>query len=192
MMNKLKLFLVMILGVSVFISCNKDDNDNDDTSTTSDLEVNLSGLEALGDDFVYEGWVIVDGSPISTGRFSSVTFPQTYTVNTNDLTAATKFVLTIEPAIDSDPTPSDQKLIAGDFSGTTATISTTTAPAIGDFSSAAGVAFLRTPTDETGTNNENDENGVWYGTPGAPPTAGLVLPTLRQLVGFMKVGLLAM
>ena len=173
-MNKLKLFLVMIIGVSVFISCSKDD----DTPTTSDLEVDLSGLEVLGDNFVYEGWVIVDGSPISTGRFTSVAFPQTFTVNTYDLTAATKFVLTIEPKIDSDTAPSDQKLIAGIFSGTTATISTATAPAIGDFSAAAGQAFLRTPTDETGMNNGNDENGVWFGIPGMPPTDGLVLPTL--------------
>lgn len=181
-MKKLKLLFVVIIGTSVFISCNKDDN----TPTTSELRVELSGLETLGDDFVYEGWIIVNGNPVSTGRFSSVTFPQTYTVNSSDLTAATKFVLTIEPTEDPDPTPSDQKLIAGDFSGDTATISTSTAPAIGDFSSAAGVAFLRTPTDETGTNNGNDENGVWFGTPGAPPTAGLVLPTLT--VGWVYEG----
>ena len=79
-MKKLKLFLVVIIGTSVFISCNKDD----DTSTTSELRVDLSGLEALGDDFVYEGWIIVDGNPISTGRFSSITFPQTYTVNADN------------------------------------------------------------------------------------------------------------
>ncbi|WP_418511911.1 anti-sigma factor [Corallibacter sp.] len=49
---------------------------------TSDLTLNLNGLEALGDDFVYEGWIIVDGEPVSTGTFSSVTFPQTFSVNT--------------------------------------------------------------------------------------------------------------
>jgi len=169
-----KLILPLILLVSVFISCKKED----DTPKTASLTINLSGIEALGADYVYEGWIVVNGTPISTGRFCSVSFPQSFTVNKSDLTAATKFVLTIEPSTDPDPTPTDQKLIAGDFSGNTAIISTATAPGIGDFSSAAGQAFLRTPTDETWTNNGNDENGIWIGIPGAPPTAGLVLPTL--------------
>ncbi len=30
----------------------------------------------------------------------------------------------------------------------------------------------------TGTNNGNDENGIWFGNPGTPPTASLNLPTL--------------
>ena len=33
------------------------------------LELNFDGLEPLGDDFNYEGWVVVDGTPISTGVF---------------------------------------------------------------------------------------------------------------------------
>lgn len=176
-MNKVKLFLTALMAVPVLIGCNSDDDATPD-STTSDLEVNLSGLEALGADFVYEGWIIVDGAPVSTGTFTSVTFPQTFTVNTEELEAATKFVLSIEPAVDADPAPSDQKLVAGDFSGTTAEVSTSIAPALGDFSSVAGQAFLRTPTDETGENNGNDENGVWFGEPGAPPTGALDLPTL--------------
>ncbi len=147
------------------------------------MTLDLSGLEDLGDDFVYEGWVLVDGSPVSTGTFtvddsgdlSATTFP----VNGVTLASATKFILTIEPAEDSDPAPSDQKLIAGDFDGNTATVSTATEPALGDFSNAAGTYFLRTPTDEgDGVNNGNDIYGIWFGTPGAPPTANFTLPTL--------------
>ena len=100
----------MILGVmalSVFAtSCsNDDDGATPVQSTTAPLTVNLNGLEALGSDFVYEGWVIVNGSPVSTGRFSSIVFPQTFQVKASDLTAATKFVLTIEPTVDPDPLP---------------------------------------------------------------------------------------
>lgn len=67
-----KLILPLILLVSVFISCKKED----DTPKTASLTINLSGIEALGADYVYEGWIVVNGTPISTGRFSSVSFPK--------------------------------------------------------------------------------------------------------------------
>ena len=141
------------------------------------LILNLTGLDELGDDFVYEGWLIVNGSPVSTGTFSSVNFPQSFTVNKSNLELAVKFVLTIEPAVDPDSAPSETKYMVGDFSGNTASVNTTI---VGDFSSSWGKAFLRTPTDEVpgSTNNGNDENGIWFGTPGAPPTAGFGLPEL--------------
>ena len=89
----------------------------------SDLTLNLTGLEPLGDDFVYEGWIIVDGAPISTGIFSSVSFPQTFSVNRNDLNNATAFVLSIEPFVDIlDPAPAATKILAGDFSGSSADV----------------------------------------------------------------------
>lgn len=157
--------------VSLLASC----NDNDDTILTSELTLNLSGLETLGSNYVYEGWIIVDGTPVSTGTFTSVTFPQSFQVNTSDLNSATAFVLSIEPAVDPDPAPADTKLLRGSFTGNTANVST---EIIGDFSNASGAFFLRTPTDETGTNNGNDHYGVWFGTPGMPPTPNFVLPTL--------------
>ena len=158
-------------------------NCNDDEGpSTSQLTMNISGLEDLGSSAVYEGWVIVDGSPVSTGTFtvngSGVPSATSFDVAAEDLAQATKYVLTVEPVPDPDPAPSDQKLLAGDFSGTNATISTAVMPGVGDFSNAAGVYFLRTPTDETAGNNGNDPYGVWFGTPGMPPTAGLTLPTL--------------
>lgn len=161
-----------MLALSItFASC----NDSDDGPATANLTLDLNGLEALGPNYVYEGWVIVNGSPVSTGTFTSVNFPQTFTVNASDLSAATTFVLSIEPAVDPDPAPADTKILAGDFSGNSASVTT---GIVGDFSTAAGAFFLRTPTDETGINNGNDENGVWFGTPGAPPTPNFVLPTL--------------
>lgn len=150
-----------------------------ESQNVDSLILNLSGLDELGVDFVYEGWLIVNGSPVSTGTFSSVSFPQSFTVNKSDLELAVKFVLTIEPAVDSDPAPSATKYLVGDFSGDTAAITT---GIVGDFNSSWGKAFLRTPTDEVpgSANNGNDENGIWFGTPGAPPTAGLGLPELPE------------
>ena len=176
----IKKILLGALAIGIFAtSCSSDDDSPvlvpSTFTATSPLTVNFTGLETLGNDFVYEGWIIVGGSPISTGRFSSVAFPQTYQVNSAQLAAATKFVLSIEPTVDPDRTPSETKVLAGDFSGNAATVST---GLVGDFSNASGTFFLRTPTDETMGNNNNDENGVWFGAPGMPPMANFVLPTL--------------
>ena len=169
------MFLAVIALGTFATSCS---NDDDNTSTNANLTLNLDQgktLSALGADFVYEGWIIVDGSPVSTGTFTSVDFPQTFSVNANQLSDATRFVLSIEPANDLDPAPAATKVLVGDFSGNTAAVNT---GVVGDFSNASGAFFLRTPTDETGMNNGNDQNGVWFGTPGAPPTPNFVLPTL--------------
>jgi hypothetical protein len=173
-MIKKVIFSVIILS-GIFTSCSSDDDNNSSTQTNSTLTLNFNGLELLGADFVYEGWIIVNGEPVSTGTFSSVTFPQTFSVNRSQLNSASTFVLSIEPSNDVDLGPSDTKLLVGDFSGNSANVNT---GIVGDFSNAAGAFFLRTPTDETGMNNGNDENGVWFGTPGMPPTPNFVLPTL--------------
>lgn len=162
-----------IIAIGVFAtSCS---NDDDNEPTNANLTLNLQGLEALGDDFVYEGWIIVDGVPVTTGTFSLVTFPQTFSVNATQLENATRFVLSIEPANDPDPAPADTKLLVGDFSGNSASVNS---EIVGDFSNASGAFFLRSPTDETGTNNGNDHYGVWFGTPGMPPVPNFNLPVL--------------
>lgn len=168
-----KIFGLLILAI-LFASC-----DDNDSLSTSELTLNLSGLETLGADYVYEGWVIVNGNPVSTGTFTSVDFPQSFQVNSTDLADATAFVLSIEPAVDPDPAPADTKILRGIFSGNSASVST---EIVGDFSNSAGVFFLRTPTDENvpggAPNNGNDQYGVWFGNPGMPPTASLILPDL--------------
>jgi len=178
-MKKLMYASMMAIFALAVASCGDDEPGE---PATAQLTMNISGLEDLGSSAIYEGWIIVDGSPVSTGTFSvndaGVPSATTFDVDPTDLDQATKYVLTVEPVPDNDPAPSDQKLLAGDFSGTSATISTAVMPGVGDFSSAAGVYFLRTPTDETAGNNMNDIYGVWFGTPGMPPTAGLTLPTL--------------
>ena len=178
-----KMFLAVLAAGIFATSCSSDD---DNGPKTSDLTLNLSGLEDLGDNFVYEGWIIVDGAPVSTGRFSSVTFPQTFAVNTEQLNSAVKFVLTIEPNVDPDPKPAATKILVGDFTGNTANVWIGTVAHADaedkDFSESWGKFFLRTPTDETpgSANNGNDENGVWFGIPGMPPAAGLGLPILAD------------
>ncbi len=177
----MKKLLALLIIPAFLMSCG-----DDDSPTIANLNVTINGLEDLGTTAQYEGWVIVDGTPVSTGTFtvdgSGNLSTTSFDVNTEDLEAATKFVLTIEPIPDPDPAPAEAKLLAGDFNGTAATLSTGVAPALGDFSNAAGTLFLRTPTDEMSgtTNNGNDIYGVWFGTPGMPPTPNFTLPELPE------------
>ena len=170
--------LVLIFAVILFVySCSDDDNG----ISTKSLTLNISGLEDLGTDFVYEGWIIVNSVPVSTGTFTSIADSQTFVIESSLLDAATRFVLSIEPAGETGTaaaTPSDTKLMVGDFSGDMAPLSIGT---VGDFDSISpsGAFFLRTPTDETGTNNGNDQNGIWFGNAAMPPTPGFTLPTLN-------------
>lgn len=175
----MKSVISAVLLVFILAAC---DNDSDDPQpTTANLELNLNGLEDLGADYVYEGWIIVNGAPVSTGTFTvdgngnlSAT---SFQVDATALSTATTFVLTIEPTNDPDPAPAATKLLSGDFAANTAEV--TINDQVGDFANASGTFFLRTPTDEAdGVNNGNDIYGVWFGTPGMPPTPSLELPEL--------------
>lgn len=176
----MKKFFALLAITAFLVAC-----DNDDSTSLADFNVTINGLEDLGTTAQYEGWIIVGGNPISTGTFTvdgnGTLSTTSFSVNAENLAAATKFVLTIEPIPDPDPAPADAKLLAGDFNnGNSATLSTGVAPALGDFSNAAGTYFLRTPTDEApgSGNNGNDIYGVWFGTPGMPPTPNFTLPEL--------------
>ena len=176
MIKKSLAIAAVALGVLV-ASCSDDDNE----PIASNLTLNINGLQDLGADYVYEGWLIVNGSPVSTGLFdvnSSGSLSKTsFLVDNATIDNATKFVLTIEPRVDPNPAPSDSKYLVGDFSGNTASLST---GIIGDFSSVAGQYILATPTDNAGgVNNNNNENGIWWLNPTTtPPSSTLVLPEL--------------
>ncbi|MCF6307492.1 MAG: anti-sigma factor [Flavobacteriaceae bacterium] len=166
------MFLALITVGLIATSCNNDDDVN--TPTTASLTLNLNGLEDLGSDFVYEGWIIVEGIPVSTGVFTSVTFPQSFTVDAVQLETATTFVLSIEPVNDPDPAPAATKILVGDFSGNTANVSSN--GIVGDFSASSGVFILATPTD---TDDTNEESGVWFlDNSSGSAMAGLDLPVL--------------
>lgn len=168
-----KLILTAFALSLLMFSCN---NDDDAVVASPELKLNLTGLENLGANYKYEGWLIVGGSPVSTGTFTvddNGTLSKTsFAVNTTTLASATAFVLSIEPTVDPSPDPSDTKYLVGDFSGNTATVST---GIVGDYSTATGKYFLGTPTD----GNMNPSAGVWFldDTSGSA-VAGLNLPVL--------------
>ena len=172
-----KILLVLVILSTALVSCKDDDTKE---STTSNLNLNISGLSDLGAGYVYEGWLLVNGAPKTTGIFTvdangglSTT---DFQIDNTDLTTATKFILTIEPAVDRDPAPSAVHILAGDFSGNSAAVSVGDMAALGnDFTASTGKYILATPTNGADT----DENsGVWWLDPATGPGVGLDLPML--------------
>lgn len=154
----------------------------EDAATSETLSLNLSNLPNLGSDYVYEGWIIVDDEPVTTGRFSidddGNLSPATSEVDSALSANASMFVLTIEPAVGDDPAPADTHVLAGpiDADGN-ATLTADHPAAMGtDFSDATGGFILATPT--TMADMDDNANGIWFLDPMAGPGATLDLPEL--------------
>jgi hypothetical protein len=173
-----KLFFISTLLLTIFFSACEEDEDSD---PMKNLNLSISGLEDLGSDAIYEGWLIVNGAPVTTGTFSvdgSGSMSSTsFSVNASDLEDASTFVLTIEPIPDSDPAPSDVHVLAGDFSGNNASLTVGHGAALGnDFATAAGKYILATPTNGADT---DEKSGIWFlDLASGSPAVGLSLPTL--------------
>jgi hypothetical protein len=175
------LFLIGSLSLFVFFGCSEDDNPVQTPPAASQLSLNITGLEDLGAGAMYEGWIIVNGNPVSTGTFTvdaSGNLSQTgFNVNSDNLTQATTFVLTIEPNPDTDPNPSSTHILSGDFSGNNAAITVGHGASLGnDFTIAGGSYILATPTDGA---NTNENSGIWFlDLSSGSPAQGLTLPVL--------------
>ena len=168
----MKKLTIALIGISTLVACKKDEKGN--------LNVNITGLEDLGSNYAYEGWLIVDGSPVSAGIFNvdaNGNMDKTsFELDQDDIDGASAYVLTIEPSPDSDSDPSSTHIVAGDFSGGSASVTIGHGSALGNsFASSAGSYILATPTDGM-MNNEN--SGIWFLDPAAGPGASLDLPTL--------------
>lgn len=180
----LKPSLFIAASLVFALACSEDDNDNNtNSSNTAPLSLNISGLEDLGPNFRYEGWIIVDGQPVSAGLFdvdaNGNLSANSFDLNQEDLNKATTYVLTIEPSPDPDPAPSSVHILAGDFNNANASLSTAHGAAIGtDFTMATGNYILATPTDGGSMTDEN--SGLWWLDPAAGPGPGLSLPTLAD------------
>ena len=186
-----------LITTTAFILYGCGDNNTMTTSSTptttesavqSGITFGFSGLQPLMGGFHYEGWAIVGGSPVSTGKFNisasgaiaslegGIVPGGAFTVNA-DLSAASTVVLTIEPAGDTDTTPAVTKIMGGELNGGAASLVVSHGSSLGnDFQSATGNFILATPTN--GSRN-NELSGVWFlSLAGGGPSAGLQLPTL--------------
>lgn len=193
--------LVLAIGL-IAAACGTSEDSEDETTTTTAaqtttttettttttvmadpmLTLDVTGFPTLADGVHYENWAIIDGAPVSAGKFN---VDNGTIVDLNGapiagfpvpgLEAATTIVITIEPAGDTDTVPSDTHFVAGDVVDSSAELSISHPAALGtDFATAAGSVILATPTNG---NNTNELSGIWFlAVPG--PTQSLDLPTL--------------
>jgi hypothetical protein len=152
------------------------------------MVLSCQGLEDLGANYVYQGWLVHGDEMLSIGTFTvdaeGALSSSEFEMPEEDLWAAEGLVITIEPADDDDPGPSRTRYLAGDFGVTgaisdDAQLSPEHPQALGDdFSKVFGSYVLETPT----TVDQIDDyvNGIWFGIPGAPPHWGVLL-SLRLL-----------
>ena len=150
------------------------------SSHAAQIQLDFAGLEDLGPDYRYEGWLIDSGSPVSTGLFSvnasGDAERSTFTVDDGVLSRASLFVLTIEPFPDADPAPASTHILAGPVVNQSAELTVSHPAALGDdFSTSTGDFILAAPSD-TGALGSY-VNGIWYLVP-PNPDAGLDLPVL--------------
>jgi hypothetical protein len=178
-MQKVQVIVPLVMILALVIGC--DDDESTNLPQTGMLTLNLTGLENLGSDYAYEGWILVDGAPVSTGIFTvddnGDLSASTFELPLADLQAATKFILTIEPSPDSDPSPASTHYLAGDFSQGNANLTVGDAAALGDdFTASTGVYILATPTNNP---NSDENSGIWFlDLSSGDPAQGLFLPTL--------------
>ena len=145
------------------------------------VQLQFAGLPVLGEAAVYEGWAIVDGEPLSTGRFTVDEAGTQYDDAGDpidhfaiDATAATAFVLTLEPTVDDDPAPSEIHLLGGDVVDGTAQLSIDHPAALAtDFADAVGSVEVVAPT---APDSPIDTAGIWFFSEGVGSLTIPVLP----------------
>ena len=175
---------LMILGVSTFAACDDDPME----AAPETLELSFSGLDPLVNGYHYEGWAIIDGAALTTGKFNVdangglvTTTGSAITGGTFDtgidLTDATAIVITIEPPGDTDAVPASTHIVAGPVSGASAALSVGDGMALGDdFTGASGSYILATPTNG---DNTDENSGIWFlSLATGSPAEGLDLPML--------------
>lgn len=150
---------ILVLATTFAFGCDTSDGDADEPRAAS---WSIDGLEPLGGGYVYEGWLIIDGEPVSTGRFN-VTAGETVTGSSDEIEgagAATAFVLTVEPGEGDDPAPSASKLMAASLDGGEATLSIAHADALAtDLTEALGQYIIETPTSMPA---DDYDLGIWF------------------------------
>ena len=169
--------LAILLGI-LLAGCGGSDTPQATADSMTTIGLTLTGLEPLGPNFLYEGWIIVDGQPVSTGRFQVDMggMPSSAMSATSaQVAAAAAFVITIEPSPDPDPAPAPTKVLGGAFNNGVAALTVAHPAALNtDFAGAAGSFILATPSSNVTT---DESQGIWWLDP-AGPAATLTLPML--------------
>ena len=183
MRNLIPVFVLMVLFST---GCDSGDVVEQEVAKVQ-VRLELENLAPLLDGYTYQAWAKIGFITLPSERFnvvengsfvnSSGQFIQNAFIFTEDISDASQVFITIEDKRDSDETPSGTVVLAGDVSGSSATLSMTHPLALNtSFGGQSGSFMLMSwvsgaPVDDT--------SGLWFieGTRNAP-TAGLSLPTL--------------
>jgi hypothetical protein len=165
----------VVISLFILMGC-----DNDETNGPSPpgglhkIQLSFQGVEPLKNGYHYEGWAIINGQPVSTGKFNidaggnlvdlnNTTIPNGEFDVTEDLSNTAAVVITIEPQGDSDPIPAETHYLAGPVNNTASSLTVGDPAALGDdYASASGSYILATPTDGP---NTNENSGIWFLNP---------------------------
>ena len=186
-----------LVALSLMLGLSACDSDSSDTTENQTLQLTLSSLEALTNGFHYEGWAIIDGNPVSTGKFNVDADGRLVEVNGaaianntfdtgRDLSTAGAIVVTIEPTGDTDAVPAATKYLGGDLNSGQATLTVAHGSSLGDdFTTATGFFILATPTDGP---DSFETSGLCFSIPRqVPPRPGLICLRCPR-AGSMKAG----
>lgn len=158
-------------------------------SNPNAVELQFENLAPLneGVDGHYEGWAIVDGSPVSTGNFNIDASGQPVELGGGavidefeaavDITSATAIKITIEPPGDADPAPSGLVVVEGDVSGVMAPLHAAI-PGLDMLSTMATGAFILATPSDNATMPDNDDMGIWFLTMPGPEAGFMNLPDI--------------
>ena len=192
MRNIHSVFLSITLALSLALAagCSTGSDSTSSADQPTALALDASALTPLANDFHYEGWILVDGAPLTTGKFNvdeegvivdlwGQVIPGGIFEVGVDLSDATDVILTIEPAGDTDTIPSETHYVAGGLEDGQAHLTVAAGAALGDdFQMANGTYILATPTDGMDT---NERSGVWFVDIAQEPFApSLDLPELPE------------
>jgi len=153
------------------------------------VQIEASTLDTMSGGFHYEGWGLIDGAPVSTGKFNvdasgavtdldGIAIPDGVFDAGRDLSVATEFIITIESPGDVDITPAETHYLGGVLEGVDAslTVDGGTLAFATDFTDAVGHYILATPTDGP---ESNETSGAWWiDLSVQPPQPGLEIPEL--------------
>lgn len=154
-----------------------------------DLTLHFQNLPALdeGSEGHYEGWAVVNGAPVSTGKFNvdEDGFPvelgggaviDKFDAGVN-ISNATAIKITIEPAGDMDAIPSGLVIVGGDVSGQAADLKADV-PGLATLESMTAGAFLLASPSDNAQDDTNDDQGIWFLTMPGPMAGFTDLPDL--------------
>lgn len=155
--------LLVIFGILIFvIAC----SETDIIDETGQMEVTDIHLPALPNGYFYQGWLLVDGSFVSTGTITNDSIANNYArfskIDASDLRNAQSFAITVE---NSSGAPSDYVLLIGDFDGSDALLTTNATASNGVKTLGNKVVAGYTVQNATVPPDEAENygiNGIWF------------------------------